>query len=137
MPDLLSDRKYALVRRKQCIFRDSASSSCRVHDHKPFGCTLLICGKMTNAKPIFLNKTYYYHQWMDSQDILFSIFPELGTLYGKLLDVLSRLPARGDARTSALLQGNAIINKEMAFLMNGRSAEDSAFYRCDAERASR
>lgn len=126
---LLSDSDYAHIRHGQCIFRDRDSRSCQVHEHKPFGCTLLICGKMTMAKPITLNKTYYYHQWLGSQAILFSIFPELGTLYEKLVDAVSNLPKEGSARKTAFRKGNAIISTEMAAAMNGHACRGRPFYR--------
>jgi Fe-S-cluster containining protein len=127
--NLLSDSGYADIRHAPCIFRDADSRSCSVHEHKPFGCTLLICGKMTRAKPITLNKTYYYHQWLDSQDILFSISPELGILYGKLLSALSNLPKEGRDRTAAFRKGNTIIGTEMAVVMNGGLCAGRPFYR--------
>jgi Fe-S-cluster containining protein len=127
--NLLSDSNYAHIRDAPCVFRDKDSRSCRVHEHKPFGCTLLICSKMTMARPIVLNKTYYYHRWLGSQNILFSIFPELGTLYERLLDALSNLPKEGNERKAAFRKGNAIIGTEMAFSMNGRSCPGKPFYR--------
>jgi hypothetical protein len=127
--NLLSDRGYALVRREYCIFRDKAALSCGIHEHKPFGCALLICGKMTKAKPILLNKAYYYHRWLDSQAILFSVFPELGNMYERLLDAVLNLPPQGKARTKALMRGNAIIGTEMATMMNGHSSHGKPFYR--------
>lgn len=124
----LSDGPYAKIRNTACIFRNSAAHSCSIHDHKPFGCSLLICGKMTKARPLILNKTYYYHRWFDSQAILFSIFPELALLYRKLLETVFPLPMPGKNRSAALLKGNAIIGIEMSEMMNGISRERS-FYR--------
>jgi Fe-S-cluster containining protein len=126
---LLSDSDYAHIRHGQCVFRDGAGRSCRVHEHKPFGCTLLICGKMTMAKPIMLNKTYYYHRWLGSQAILFSIFPELGTLYERLLAIVSKPPKKGKDRSAAFRKANSIIGTEMAAIMNGHSSPDKPFYR--------
>ena len=124
----LSDSPYAMVRNAACVFRNSAAHSCSIYGHKPFGCSLLICDKMTRAKPLMLNKTYYYHQWFNSQAILFSIFPELAPLYRKLLKTVFPLPMPGKNRAAALLKGNAIIGDEMSEMMNGSSREGS-FYR--------
>ncbi len=111
-----------------CIFRDNDSRSCRVYDRKPFGCTLLICSKMTKARPITLNKTYYYHHWLDSQGMLFSIFPGLGELYIKLLKIVVPLP-RDKTRKEALVAANIVIGKEISDMMNGRPATNSLFYK--------
>ena len=126
---LLSDNKYAQMRDAACIFRDRAARSCGIHSHKPFGCTLLICGRMTKARPLVLNKTYYYHRWVDSQAALFSVFPGLAPLYRKLLDTVSPLPLPGRSRTAALMKGNAIIGNEISELMNGRHGKEHPFYR--------
>lgn len=125
----LSDERYATVRETPCIFRNSTARSCGIHTHKPFACSLLICGRMTRARPLMLNKTYYYHQWLESQSILFSIFPELAVLYRKLLETISPLPAPGKSRTKALLKGNSIISNEMSEMMNGRQSLERSFYR--------
>jgi hypothetical protein len=126
---LLSDGHYTEVRDEACIFRRRAARSCSIHAHKPFGCSLLICGRMTKAKPLMLNKTYYYHRWLDSQTILFSIFPELAPLYRKLIETVSPLPMPGTSRIAALTEGNAIIGIEMSEMMNGRRSQQRAFYR--------
>lgn len=112
-----------------CIFRRKAARSCSIYEYKPFGCSLLICSRMTKARPLMLNKTYYYHRWLDSQTILFSIFPELAPLYRKLLDTVSPLPDPGKSRMAALAKGNDIIGNEMSEMMNGRRAEKRSFYR--------
>jgi Fe-S-cluster containining protein len=116
----LSDRAYAHIRHLHCIFRED--HACSVYDAKPFGCSLLICGKMTKAKPLLLNKTYYYHQWAGSQEILFSLFPGLENAYQGLLDVLRDLPLSGEKRTAMLARGNAIIRIEFPKIMNGQVA---------------
>jgi Fe-S-cluster containining protein len=125
----LSDGRYARVRDAACIFRNSAARSCGIHEHKPFGCTLLICGRMTKARPLMLNKTYYYHRWLDSQAILFSIFPGLAPLYQRLIETVSPLPMPGKNRIAALAKGNAIIGIEMSEMMNGRRSRQPPFYR--------
>jgi len=76
-----------------------------------------------------LNKTYYYHRWLDSQAILFSIFPELAPLYRKLIETVSPLPMPGKNRIAALAKGNAIIGIEMSEMMNGRRSQEPSFYR--------
>lgn len=76
-----------------------------------------------------LNKTYYYHQWLESQSMLFSIFPELAPLYRKLLEAVSPLPRPGKNRTAALMKGNSIIGIEMSEMMNGRRSQERSFYR--------
>lgn len=76
-----------------------------------------------------LNKTYYYHQWLESQSILFSIFPELDPLYRKLLEAVSPLPMPGKNRTTALQKGNSVISVEISEMMNGRRSGERAFYR--------
>jgi len=75
-----------------------------------------------------LNKTYYYHRWLDSQAILFSIFPGLAPLYRRLLETVSPLPMPGKSRTAALTKGNAIIGIEMSEMMNGRRSQEPSFY---------
>ncbi len=125
----LADNAYAHNRNGLCIFRSTLDRSCRIHAHKPFGCTLLICGKMTRAKPLMLNKTYYYHQWHDSQEIVFSIFPGLASLHRKLVETISPLPMPGRRRTAALTAANAIIHDEMYGMMNGCHSRDNSFYR--------
>lgn len=126
---LLSDGDYSRGAGNACVFRRRAARTCSIYEYKPFGCSLLICGRMTKAKPLLLNKTYYYHRWLDSQAILFSIFPELAPLYRKLLDTVSPLPEPGKGRMSALAKGNTIIDIEMSEMMNGRRAEKRSFYR--------
>lgn len=126
--DFLSDRNYARLSHQYCIFRDQDALSCRVHSKKPFGCNLLICGKMTGAKPLMLNKTYYYHKWLPTQGILFDLFPSLEGLYRILLDTVSCLPDDREEREAALHRGNEIIGGEMARMMNGRRAEGRLFY---------
>ncbi len=127
-PNLLSDREFENINHLHCIFRDNGTMSCRIHEFKPFGCHLLICGKMTKAKPITLNKTYYYHKWLDSQKILFSIFPDLESAYHKLLSILSGLPKTEEERGMALDKGNEVINVEMANIMNGHPNLGRPFY---------
>jgi hypothetical protein len=130
LPDkLLSDSQYSLARNGLCVFRNNTDRSCTIHAHKPFGCSLLICSRMTKAKPLMLNKTYYYHRWLDSQDILFSIFPELALLHRKLLSTVFPLPAPGRSRTAALMTANAIIGTEMFEMMNGRRPQEGSFYK--------
>jgi Fe-S-cluster containining protein len=126
--EFLSRGKYAAIRDAPCIFRNTAARSCGIYLHKPFGCSLLICGRMTKARPLMLNKTYYYHRWLDSQAILFSVFPGLGPLYRKLLDTVSPLPLPGKQRIAALIRGNAIISSEISGIMNGVYGEERPFY---------
>jgi Fe-S-cluster containining protein len=103
----LSDAQYARAADKNCIFRDNAAALCGVHEYKPFGCSLLICGKMTRAKPITLNKTYYYHRWINSQEILFTVFPQLVRLYQELNRLILKLPSGGLDRRISLKKGNS------------------------------
>jgi Fe-S-cluster containining protein len=126
---LLSDSAYAGIKGARCIFRSGPARRCGIHAHKPFGCALLICRKMTKAGPLLLNKTYYYHRWIESQTILFSIFPGLERIYGKLCDTVSPLPLVRKSRNAALTEGNAIIANEMAELMNGGRNTARPFYR--------
>jgi hypothetical protein len=126
--DFLSDRNYAHALQRRCIFRDEGARSCGVHGVKPFGCTLLICGKMTKARPIVLNKTYYYHQWTGSQDILFSIFPKLERAYRNLLDAVGNLPDDETNRGRALKKGNEIIRDELSVILNGHRGTGRTFY---------
>ncbi len=55
---------------------------------------MLICRKMTKAGSLLLNKTYYYHQWAPSQNIPFSIFPEIGETYKRLLAAVMEVAMR-------------------------------------------
>ncbi len=126
--DYLSDSSYARNRDKSCIFRNNEAAACMVHEHKPFGCSLLICGKMTRAKPLILNKTYYYHRWVNSQDILFSVFPRLKALYRDLLNLISCLPDGGLARRMSLTRSNSLICNEIANVLNGRPCRTDAFF---------
>jgi hypothetical protein len=125
----LSDTQYARSRDGMCVFRNTREGSCSIHAEKPFGCTLLICGKMTKAKPLVLNKTYYYHHWIDAQEIIFSIFPPLASLHRKLVRALSPLPLPGSSRRAALMTANAIINHEMYEMLNGCQSQGYSFYR--------
>jgi Fe-S-cluster containining protein len=72
------DHDYHAIRDKKCIFLDS-SNRCSIHDIKPFGCSMLLCKKMTHGNSICFDKQFYYHRWKDHQQIIFSIFPELET----------------------------------------------------------
>ena len=126
--DLLSDHGYVHALHQRCIFRDEGARSCGVHGVKPFGCTLLICGKMTRARPIMLNKTYYYHQWTGSQDMLFSIFPKLESAYRNLLKAVGNLPDDGAKRRAALKKGNEIIRGELTMILNRHSGAGRPFY---------
>jgi Fe-S-cluster containining protein len=126
--DLLSDHGYVRALRQTCIFRDGGTRSCGVHGVKPFGCTLLICGKMTKARPIMLNKTYYYHRWAGAQDILFSIFPKLERVYRNLLEAVGNLPDDDAGRRAALKKGNEIIRDELSRVLNGHSGTGRPFY---------
>lgn len=128
----LSDARYARAVNQNCIFRDPVGARCEVHQYKPFGCSLLLCGKMTRAKAIMLNKTYYYHHWVHSQEILFSVFPQLIGLHRELLQLISNLPGKGLDRRRSLTKGNLLIGGEIATLMNGVS-DSTAFYRLSSE----
>ena len=125
---LLSDGAYAQIRNAPCIFRNSSGRSCGIHAHKPFGCTLLICGRMTKARPLVLNKTYYYHRWLDSQAILFSVFPGLEPLYRELLHTVWPLPMSEKSRSTALMKGNTLIAGDISEVMNGRRGGERPFY---------
>lgn len=124
----LFDSEYAATQDLHCIFRDNETRSCIIHKFKPFGCNLLICGKMTKARPITLNKTYYYHKWLDSQGIIFSIFPGLGAEHEKLLAAVSNLSEDEEKRAEKLDRGNEIIGIDMGNLMNGIPTIGKPFY---------
>ena len=125
----LSDHAYAHDLKQQCIFRDPQARSCTIYGVKPFGCSMLMCGKMTKAGPLLLRKTYYYHQWSRSQHILFSVFPALEEVYQRLLNaVMERTGDKGE-RTAALMRGNEIIGVEIAGILNGRAEMSEPFYR--------
>jgi Fe-S-cluster containining protein len=125
----LSDHAYARDLQQQCIFRDPRARACTIHSVKPFSCSMLICRKMTKAGPLLLNKTYYYHQWAPSQDILFSIFPELEEVYRRLLAAVMELSSDNAERIEALMRGNEIIRVEITGILNGRAGTSKPFYR--------
>ena len=77
LPKLFADGEYHRIRHRHCIFWHGAKAACRIYGNKPFGCSVLLCAKMTDSDPLLLRKSYYYQKWLDYQEILFRIFPHM------------------------------------------------------------
>jgi hypothetical protein len=76
---------------------------------------------MTKAKPIELNKSFYYYKWITSQNIIFSIYPEIEAFYKQLSETVSKIPIALEAR-------NKIINNEIATIFNGHPIAGMPIY---------
>lgn len=121
LPNRIFDDEYVKIRHLNCIFRNNEAKVCSIHSIKPFACALLICAKMTKDKSIELNKTHYYYKWINSQDIVFSMFPELVVIYQRLIETISQMPKLIDIR-------NKIINVDIATVFNGHPITGMPIY---------
>ncbi len=68
---------------------------------------------MTKANQITLDKTFYFHKWKDSQDLIFKMVPELEPVYNEMVAAISMIDKSYDKR-------NNIINVEVAKIFNGQ-----------------
>jgi Fe-S-cluster containining protein len=127
-PGKIFDNNYVNIRDFYCVFRDNEAGICSIHDIRPFGCALLICSKMTKAKPIELNKTFYFHKWIQTQDIVFSIYPELKVIYEELVKTVSLLPTLEEEKAKILGARNKIINEDIATIFNGHPVAGMPIY---------
>jgi len=109
IPVFFADGNYHHIRHLHCIFWNNDKRECAIYDKKPFGCSVLLCDKMTETEPILIRKQYYYHKWLDYQNILFGIFPHLEEYTFQLQEVSSS-GRRGVAEvTSGLNQSSAFM----------------------------
>lgn len=116
------DDVYVNIRDSNCIFRDTKLNKCSIHEHKPFACALLLCPKMTRDKSISLEKSFYYNKWKDAQEIIFSMFPGLNSIYEKLNESVTGIGKSLEMR-------NKIINNDIAILFNGHPITGMPIYR--------
>jgi len=122
LPQKMFDTAYINIRDLNCIFRDIKANRCSIHDYKPFACSLLLCPKMTKDKSISLEKSFYYHKWKETQEIVFSMFPGLDSIYAKLNESVTGMGKSLDLR-------NNIINNDIAILFNGHPISGMPIYR--------
>lgn len=109
IPTFFADGEYHRLRHLHCIFWNREEKACNIYEIKPFGCTVLLCSKMTEAEPVLLRKQYYYRKWLDFQHILFEIFPQLEH-YTSQLRAVSCSGRRGIAEiTRGLNQASALM----------------------------
>lgn len=83
---IFADGEYHRIRNQHCIFWQVQGHVCNIYEKKPFGCSLLLCAKMTGSEPVLLRKTFYYNKWIGHQDIIFNIFPGLEKQYLRLCE---------------------------------------------------
>jgi len=108
MAQKMVDQEYVDTHHLDCIFRDKAAKGCSVHQIKPFGCAFLICAKTTKANPVLLNKAFFYHRWIDSQDIIFSVYPALEPIHKQLTEVAAKLAQVETEKAKAVEERNRL-----------------------------
>jgi Fe-S-cluster containining protein len=117
LPQKIVDRAYLDIKHLDCIFRDQASNSCSVHDVKPFACGFLVCAKATRANPILLNNLFFYHRWIDSLDIIFSVYPGLQLLHKQLTEIALRFSRLEKQKTQAIEERNRVTGLAVRTIM--------------------
>ena len=113
LPQKMYETSYDAYPNNYCIFRDRLRGRCTIDGKKPFECTIRACPRRTRDGAIFLGKSFYYHKWKDSRELLFSICEELKPVYKKLEKCTQKI-------RKSLEQRNQIMDEEIANLFNER-----------------
>jgi len=88
------------------------NNRCGIHEIKPFECSVMLCYGMTKDKPMYLGKGYYHHKWKDSQDIPFSMFPELKNMVGKLRTSVEWLKRSFEEKNQIMSEITTLLNSQ-------------------------
>lgn len=120
LPHRIIDAEYSSIRDHYCIFYDTRERKCTIHAMKPFDCDTMLCAKMTGSKPFSLDKGYFYHQWVQRQDLVHSMFPGLGRLHASLIEGAHRVQEAIELR-------NRTINEEVAQIVCGKTVKSLPF----------
>lgn len=84
LPQRSFDPAYLQTRYLHCIFHDAQARRCSIEPVKPFECAALLCQRITGANALFLDKSYFYHQWKKAQDVIFALLPEMRPIWERL-----------------------------------------------------
>lgn len=121
VPKKMVDQEYMNIRHLDCIFRDHVSKGCSVHEIKPFACDFLVCAKATRANPVVLDKTFFYHHWLNSVEVVFSVYPELQALYEQLKETALRLSQLESEKAQAIEDRNRISGLMLQTIMGSNT----------------
>jgi len=76
---------------------------------------------MTGKEAIFPGKRFYYEEWIQSQDIVFSILPEFEAIYPEFIqefESMSRSANQTPAKRNYVCE---YINARISYLFNGET----------------
>jgi hypothetical protein len=64
-----------------------------------------------------LDRSFFYHQWIGAQDIIFSVYPELENIYKQLVETAAKLSLLEQEKAKTIEERNRLSQLAFAVIM--------------------